>query len=880
MRPLFLRLQDVTSYRAPLELDLSQVPPGALVAVTGDNGAGKTSLMDCLGPVPLYRKFSTRPGPVKDWCTGRAACVDLTFEYGGDRYRSMLNIDTEHSKGAGKEEAFLYLNGAPLTPGRVTDYDLEVERRFPSRDIFLASAFGAQNREGNFLAMRTPAGGPDVARRKRLFAEMLGLGHLQTLNERAAKARAPLDAIAAELDRDAQRLAEDSATSAGLQDQVKTAHAAVSAAGQEATAAEDQYNFHRGQLEAAKALLDQLEGAVSSAQAEQARLDRQIDAARVELAGLDRQLQSCEQAMTDEAGVRARAAELVQAVADKANAAKEYATALAAVRALEQSRAGLVAAVERAKADVSRSSNAVESGSAAVSRLNELRPQLAPLSGLQQSRLDLLALVREEEVSVRMLTRDADADVSAADILLRGLETSISQAHKQAELLTRVPCKGGVVYVDGPGEIRNIDQVDCGSCGFLSEARSASTLLPQLRTEHQQATERRAAGEAKRAAVRERADALEANRLRLAELDSQHSALLSIQAEVGRLEAASTLAVAAAGALQEATTRLQAAEADLLALAPKEEAAATAMNEVVSSGRTAAGRVAALVGADTALRELEAAAARLPLLRSQRAATSSRMEEAAAIRGGIVVPPAPALQRAAVQTAGEAVAAAQAQLQAARSRLQAAQASEAHARGRLAQLGDLTIRAAAIAYRRERVARRRAGFVLLEQALGRDGIQALEIDAAGPEVSNLCNELLEACYGPRFTVGLRTIQEAKGARIQKEVFDITVHDGLRSRQGSAEGFSGGEQVMINEALRLALAIFNARRHGGQFETLYRDEADTGLSENLRSLFPLMLRRGMEVGGFRNLYFITHHREAWEQADCTIRVSGGRATLGY
>ena len=59
---------------------------------------------------------------------------------------------------------------------------------------------------------------------------------------------------------------------------------------------------------------------------------------------------------------------------------------------------------------------------------------------------------------------------------------------------------------------------------------------------------------------------------------------------------------------------------------------------------------------------------------------------------------------------------------------------------------------------RERVGLRRHGWVLLERALGREGIQALEIDAAGPEVSQTCNELLQACYGPRFRVELRTIR--------------------------------------------------------------------------------------------------------------------------
>src|SRR6185369_12890040 len=100
---------------------------------------------------------------------------------------------------------------------------------------------------------------------------------------------------------------------------------------------------------------------------------------------------------------------------------------------------------------------------------------------------------------------------------------------------------------------------------------------------------------------------------------------------------------------------------------------------------------------------------------------------------------------------------------------------------------------------------------ILEAALGRDGIQALEIDAAGPEVARLTNDLLEACYGPRFSVSFETLREKKSARGEyAEAFDVKVYDRGEVRQ--VEQLSGGEKVVVGEGLGLAIAIYQARKN--------------------------------------------------------------------
>jgi exonuclease SbcC len=182
-------------------LDLTGIPSG-LVAVTGPHGEGKTTLLDALGPAALYRRLSTRAGPLKDWCTRRDACLDLEVEHAGSHWRCLVAIDPSAKGGVGIERATLYRDGVALTGGNVTDYDVAIGEHFPTRALFLASAFGAQDRGGSFLSLDVPA-------RKRLFVSMLGLGGLQGIADRAGDERKRLDLVLVDVSREREASTRD-----------------------------------------------------------------------------------------------------------------------------------------------------------------------------------------------------------------------------------------------------------------------------------------------------------------------------------------------------------------------------------------------------------------------------------------------------------------------------------------------------------------------------------------------------------------------------------------------------------------------------------------------------------------------------------------------
>jgi len=168
---------------------------------------------------------------------------------------------------------------------------------------------------------------------------------------------------------------------------------------------------------------------------------------------------------------------------------------------------------------------------------------------------------------------------------------------------------------------------------------------------------------------------------------------------------------------------------------------------------------------------------------------------------------------------------------------------------------------------------------LLAKALGRDGLPVLEIDAAGPTVSAYTNDLLAVCFGPRFTVELDTQAEKADGKGTKEVFDLRVLDNLRGGDArDLADLSGGEQILVDEALKNALALFINARHAGAVETLWRDETTGPLDPENALRYVEMLRRVREIGHVRHVLFVSHNPAAAALADVQLRLADGRVTV--
>jgi exonuclease SbcC len=159
----------------------------------------------------------------------------------------------------------------------------------------------------------------------------------------------------------------------------------------------------------------------------------------------------------------------------------------------------------------------------------------------------------------------------------------------------------------------------------------------------------------------------------------------------------------------------------------------------------------------------------------------------------------------------------------------------------------------------------------LAKALGNDGVIALCIDAAGPTLASLTNELLLGCYGPRFTVSITT-QVETARKDLKEGFDVIVFDAGTGASKSVAMMSGGERVWIDEALTRAIAVYLAQSAGRRYQTLFSDEADGPLDPERKRMFMAMKREVLRLGGYEQELFVSQTPELWALADSVVEVT--------
>jgi len=168
----------------------------------------------------------------------------------------------------------------------------------------------------------------------------------------------------------------------------------------------------------------------------------------------------------------------------------------------------------------------------------------------------------------------------------------------------------------------------------------------------------------------------------------------------------------------------------------------------------------------------------------------------------------------------------------------------------------------------------------LARVFGPDDIQLCEIQAAGPQVSILVNSLLEGCFDNKFEVRFRTQHPKADGKGMVDDFDVEVRNKNLDRMCLVDELSGGQFVLVNEAVNLGIAIYNMRQGDGIcYETLFRDETVGALDAANGKEYVRMLRRAMDLGGFHQIIFICHTPLVWELADNILTIGGGSVFVG-
>ena len=156
-----------------VEVDMTNFAPG-LIALTGKNGAGKTTIMENLHP---YRTMVSRTGSLQSHFYLKDSYRMLEFEHNGVTYKSKILIDAL----TGGSEAYLLERRDNTTfamnDGKLTTYDAVIEKLLGSQDLFFNSVFSGQKSKG--IADLKPAD------RRKLFYELLALNQYDVYLEDA-----------------------------------------------------------------------------------------------------------------------------------------------------------------------------------------------------------------------------------------------------------------------------------------------------------------------------------------------------------------------------------------------------------------------------------------------------------------------------------------------------------------------------------------------------------------------------------------------------------------------------------------------------------------------------------------------------------------------
>jgi exonuclease SbcC len=138
-------------------------------------------------------------------------------------------------------------------------------------------------------------------------------------------------------------------------------------------------------------------------------------------------------------------------------------------------------------------------------------------------------------------------------------------------------------------------------------------------------------------------------------------------------------------------------------------------------------------------------------------------------------------------------------------------------------LDDLKTRLRGFDVERSGLAGQVGQFKQLERAFGKDGVPALLIEQALPQIEAKTNDILERLSQGTMTVRFVTQAAYKDRRRDdlRETLDIQISDSAGTRD--YEMFSGGEAFRVNFAIRLALSEVLAQRAGARLQTLVIDE---------------------------------------------------------
>ncbi len=791
MLPLRLELRNFMAWR---ELDALRLEGVHLACLSGPNGAGKSALLDAISWALWGRARGRRSDElVREG--SQEMRVQLDFEQEGQIYR-VLRQRRRSQRGEGT--LALFAQNAQGDFSRISEPTMRAAQRRITQllrldfETFVNSAWLQQGRADAFTTL-PPAG------RKQLLASILDLSQWGDYEE-SAKTRlsgletqlALLAARNAEIE---EGLAQQDALEAALQE-TRVAH------------------------EASQQKLATAEASASASE----HVPHDLRHARERL-------------------VETRAS-LQQAVADCEAAAADCARQRERIAAFET--------IQAQQAEIEEGWDALQSARQSSQQLGESLRRLGDFRAREQTLQNRLRDAREElnaqatalRVRIEGLEREVSAEPGAALAQTRERIAALRALERERAQLQAAANVGRAEHAGLQGANRGLREtmvelraridrlertsgVTCPLCGQPLDEAGRTALIASLQQEGGAQGDRWRGNEQR---MRVLAEEGEQRRARVAQLDDELRQLQPLLARAGELQARADSAA-------EAVERLHTERAELTAVQQRLDAGD--FGQELRAQLAALERSRQALGYDSAQHDatrqqlaqfetfeqrqtaLQVALNGLPEAQQALAAASARSERNLAAQAAAQQLVAQLESDIASLEAGldahraqqQEVAQLRAETQQTAQALVSAQQELAALESMRARQGDLQQRAAAVRHEAEL-------YRELRRAFGRDGVPAMLIESAIPELEAAANELLLRMTDGRLSLQLSTTRERKrGGEI--ETLDIRIADELGLRD--YELFSGGEAFRINFALRIALSRMLARRAGAQLRTLFIDE---------------------------------------------------------
>ncbi|MDM8519165.1 SMC family ATPase [Anaerolineales bacterium HSG6] len=790
MIPLNLKLRNFMAYQ-DAELDFQGFH---LAALTGSNGAGKSSLLDAI-TWALWGKARARDDALIHLGAEQME-VEYTFGLHGNTHRV---IRKRTSKGRGRStlsfQAETESGWRTLSDNVIRGTQLKINQLMRlDYETFTNSAFLLQGQADVFTTK-------SAGQRKEILSDILGLDIYDTYAERAKTRAKTAKTEVAVHEAKIKQIDEELAQRSTHRQSLKEAEAKVTTLSQA-----------REQAETDERLYSAEHQAISEKQRQLEELQRRLKHGQADLGYVQQTVAQVQVAIEQYQAILARQTEIESGLAElqsAKSAVTDWEARLQQMSNLSNRKHGLERQLDSARSQLEVTLRGV------TTKIGILTPKAGAVDTLRhqlqglQTQLDRLKAVELTHKSKLQQSRQLDTELAR---LTEQQNQIIGEGQTLKEKLAELEQAGSHCPVcKTPLDEKHRTQA---SNQFLQEIESKRDVY------------RRNGSRIKQLEVQQNKASKS-----MVEADQQLQNMPMLQGELGRLkqslieaEQAGTDLVNLRAEQQNLQTQLDSlsfAQAVRQELAQITATLAT-VNYDQQAHQQAKEQVTTLYPFEQEARNLADATARLP------------QEEARLVqeRGR--------LERLKTQTETDQQRIATLQLETAnlpelRQKLQQAQTSLARLQGEERQARDMVAATrqqldylATLAERRKeqasalkQVSKALGIYQTLQVAFGKKGVQALLIESAIPEIEQEANRLLGRMSDGRMNLKFETQRATKKGDSIIETLDIRISDELGTRDYDL--FSGGEAFRINFAIRIAISKVLARRAGAQLQTLIIDE---------------------------------------------------------